>query len=342
MIARTYPGTDIPELTDSQIKDIFHDLDMQFNEVVLQAVTHASRNNIQSPGRPRFLILVILLLYILATFSLYEGWALEIAYITLPNGESFWTAFKYTPGTPIFLTQGVDAILSTILADTTLAWDSIFVFLYGAVGLSGGGHGALCLFRLLALPWQQARFLIHNSNDFTNRRFFDNVVNWAVLYSSLILATFLWCTILIVYRIMRVGGAAGRMHVYQRVIEMLVESAFLYSAVLVVLVVLEARNERAADYIEGVAAATRGIMPTILVGRVAAGHARPDDSWSEHTTASSIQFRNHSSSQNDTLQFRSHSSSQSVSLAGSESGRSTRITPDLENALDTLEDSARR
>ncbi len=96
--------------------------------------------------------------------------------------------------------------------------------------------------------------------------FFDNVVNWAVLYSSLILATLLWCTILIVYHIMRVGGAAGRMHVYQRAIEMLVESASLYSAVLVVLVVLEACNERATGYIEEVTISTRvsGVQLSIL------------------------------------------------------------------------------
>ncbi|SJL13997.1 uncharacterized protein ARMOST_17449 [Armillaria ostoyae] len=141
MIARTYPGTDIPELTDSQIKDIFRNLDMQFNEVMIRAGGHgiytgvvavtlwavASRNRIQSPGRPRFLILVILLLYIFETSGLYEAWALEIAYTTLPNGKSFWTAFEYTPGTPMPLTFGIVAILSTILADATLAWNLIFV-----------------------------------------------------------------------------------------------------------------------------------------------------------------------------------------------------------------------
>ncbi|KAK0433286.1 hypothetical protein EV421DRAFT_1910275 [Armillaria borealis] len=144
MIARTYPGTDIPELTGSQIKDIFCNLDMQFNSTMIRAGAHgiytgvvavtlwavASRNSIQSPGRPHFLILVGLLLYIFETLSLYEGWALEIAYTTLPNGESFWTAFEYTPGTLILLTLGIDAILSTILADATLAWNSIFIFVY--------------------------------------------------------------------------------------------------------------------------------------------------------------------------------------------------------------------
>ncbi len=87
--------------------------------------------------------------------------------------------------------------------------------------------------------------------------FLENIVSWSVLYSSLILATLLWCTILIIYRILRVGGAAGRMHAYQRVIEMLVESAFLYSAVLVVLLVFEVRNEVAGIYIEDLAIATR-------------------------------------------------------------------------------------
>ncbi len=36
-----------------------------------------------------------------------------------------------------------------------------------------------------------------------------------------------------------------------------------------------------------------------MVGRVAAGQACPDDSWSENTTSSSLRFRSNSSSQND-------------------------------------------
>ncbi len=87
--------------------------------------------------------------------------------------------------------------------------------------------------------------------------YIENIVSWSLLYSSLILATLLWCTILIIYRILRVGGAAGRIHVYQSVIEMLVESASLYSVVLVVLLVFEARDEITGDYIEDLAVAMR-------------------------------------------------------------------------------------
>ncbi len=55
---------------------------------------------------------------------------MEIAYTTFPNGENFWTAFKYNPSTQFFLAMGIAAILSMILADATLAWVLIFVFVY--------------------------------------------------------------------------------------------------------------------------------------------------------------------------------------------------------------------
>ncbi|PBK62444.1 hypothetical protein ARMSODRAFT_980714 [Armillaria solidipes] len=329
MIARTYPGTDIPELTDNQIKDIFRHLDVQFNEAMIRAGGHASRNNFQSPGRPRFLIFIILLLYLLAIFTLYNGWAVEIAHTTIPNGRSFWTASKYIPGTPILWTSGIVAILSTILADATLAWNSIFVFC-GFLAYGWLDMAVLdCLGAIMAhFSRGIVAYCLALGSDVPPPRvlFLENIVSLSVLfslYTSLILATLLWCTTLIIYRILRVGGAAGRIHVYQSVIEILVESASLYSAVLVVLVVFEARNELTASYIEDLASAIRGIVPTILVGRVAAGHARPDNSWSDNTTASSIRFRNHSSSQND---------SQMSAEPGGDTP-SPHIRPDLEEGL---------
>ncbi|PBK90511.1 hypothetical protein ARMGADRAFT_1082759 [Armillaria gallica] len=113
-------------------------------------------------------------------------------------------------------------------------------------------------------------------------------VHRAVLYSSSILAALLWCTIFIVYRILRVDGIAAGMRVYHRLVEMLVESAALHSAVIVV---LEVRSEAAEIYMKEFAIAMRGIVPTILVGRIATGHARLDDSWSKSTATSLLQFR---------------------------------------------------
>ncbi|KAK0496163.1 hypothetical protein EDD18DRAFT_1353828 [Armillaria luteobubalina] len=58
-----------------------------------------------------------------------------------------------------------------------------------------------------------------------------------VLYLSLILVTTIWCTILIIYRILTVGrasnGIGGGLGVYRHVIEVLVESSVLYSSILI-------------------------------------------------------------------------------------------------------------
>ncbi|KAK0448989.1 uncharacterized protein EV420DRAFT_1483398 [Desarmillaria tabescens] len=89
-------------------------------------------------------------------------------------------------------------------------------------------------------------------------------VNWAVLYTSLILTTLLWCTILIMYHILKISGIAT---------------------------VFQFCNEQIRIHLANVAAEMRGIAPTILVGRVAAGHTCPDNDWghSRSTVASAKQ-----------------------------------------------------
>ncbi len=173
--------------------------------------------------------------------------------------------------------------------------------------MSGAGHGALCSFQLFALPWRRVCFNLNNlfngsssvnvntvSRGIVN--YYENVedtppralytlkiVNWAVLYASLILATLLWCTIFIIYRILRVGGVTAGMRVYHRVIEMLVESAALYSAVLVIILVLDVRNELAGGYVEEVAIAIRVrltffnfvVTTACLLGNCAYNFGRP-------------------------------------------------------------------
>ncbi|KAK0196243.1 hypothetical protein F5146DRAFT_1176520 [Armillaria mellea] len=301
------------ELTEAEMKDIFVGLDTQFNEVMINASTHgiytgivvitlwtiASRDNYQNYRRPRVFAFIILVLYVLATFNFYCGWAQNVSYFSTA-GECFWEAYKskHNQDAPVLL--GIDAILSTILVDATLIWRCWIVW------------GRTC--RVVIVPIACTTLAIvsrgiityyspYGSVENTSPRalYNENLVNWAVLYSSLILATLLWCTIFIVHRILRVDGISAGMHVYHRLVEMLVESASLYSSVIVVLLVFEVRNEAVGAYIEEFAIAMRGIMPTILVGRIAAGHARPDDSWSESTTTSSLQFRSSLSSQSDSV-----------------------------------------
>ncbi|KAK0433291.1 hypothetical protein EV421DRAFT_1845898 [Armillaria borealis] len=324
------------ELTDSEIKAIFVALDTEFNVVMLNALTHgihtgvvavtlwtvASRKKDGNYRRPRFFCGIIILLYLLAAFNFYCQWVVEASYFGV-TGKSFAEAYQsYRTGIAIPLAQGIDAILSTVLADATLIWRCWIVWsrswLIVLVPIA-------CTLLATASRGIATYYTAFGAVENTPPQAFylENVVNWAVLYSSLILVTLLWCTILIIYRIVRVGGAAGRTRVYQRLIEMLVESALLYSAAIVVLLVLQVRNDVAGTFVEVVAIAIRAIAPTILVGRVAAGHARPDDSWGASTPRSSLRFRNNSSSQND-----------SQVGAGSQWGTSSRARPDVEEGLE--------
>ncbi len=117
------------------------------------------------------------------------------------------------------------------------------------------------------------------------------------------------------YRILRVGGVTAGMRAYHRVIELLVESAALYSVVLVIVLVLEVRNELAGGYVQEVAAAVRVrltlfnlvIATAFLLGNCAYNFGRPHCSRTcaprrlleRKYQASSLRFGNHSSSQND-------------------------------------------
>ncbi|KAK0435118.1 uncharacterized protein EV420DRAFT_1488195 [Desarmillaria tabescens] len=187
---------------------------------------------------------------------------------------------------------------------------------FGVVGMFGDGLGALYSFRSSVLLWHS-----HPSDLFTL-----NSVNWAVLYSSLIMATLLWCTILIIYRIFKVSGAAEGLRSYRRVIGVIADSAFLYSVFLVVLLVFEVRNDaRVGSYLILVTSEMKGIVPTILFGRITAGHTRLDDSWSEESIVSSLQFGDQSIDQDS-------------SEMSAESGSSFHLRLDLEEGLESDDD----
>ncbi len=78
-----------------------------------------------------------------------------------------------------------------------------------------------------------------------------------VIYISCSLATTLWCTVLIVIRILTVTrGVNGRLGDYQHIIEVLVESSALHSVTLIIFIALEARNNAASVYFDTLAAIT--------------------------------------------------------------------------------------
>ncbi|KAK0479418.1 hypothetical protein EDD18DRAFT_847181 [Armillaria luteobubalina] len=345
----SYAGTvSTTELIDTKVKDILLSVDTQINKVMLNALMHgihtgivavtlwtaATRGSNQNYRRPRrIFIFIVLALYFLATCNLYGGWAENVLYFST-SGKCLWEGYKSkcTQGTPTLLTVGISAILSTVLADVTLIWRCWIVWgRTWSIVLVPIACTTLAIITRGIITYYSSFGPVENMSPRAQHleHLQKTGVNWAVLYSSSVLATLLWCTIFIVYRILRISGIAAGMRVYHRLVEMLVESAALYSAVIVVLLVFEVRSDAAEIYVEEFAISMRGIVPTILVGRIAAGHARPDDSWSESSSIASIQFRSSLSSQSDS----------GDTSAGSELDLSRRVTLDLELGLEDTADT---
>ncbi len=82
-----------------------------------------------------------------------------------------------------------------------------------------------------------------------------------ILYVAFILATTLWCTLMIIFRILSVGRAStgsGRpFKVYRHVIEILVESSALYAITLLLDIVLVTCSITAEYYTDVMAAFAR-------------------------------------------------------------------------------------
>ncbi|PBK60746.1 hypothetical protein ARMSODRAFT_1026327 [Armillaria solidipes] len=137
----------------------------------------------------------------------------------------------------------------------------------------------------------QSYHYVHDStNNISDTISYKVLAMWTICHLSLTVATTMICTILIICRILISGRASqDGMQLYRGIIEILVESALLYSTTLFIYTGFVARNNTGGSYVEIVAAVARGIAPTLTIGRVAAGHARPNDSWTA-SAASSLRF----------------------------------------------------
>ncbi|KAK0465682.1 hypothetical protein IW261DRAFT_1613391 [Armillaria novae-zelandiae] len=185
----------------------------------------------------------------------------------------------------IFLGMNITDVLTTIVADLTMIWRCWIV---------SGQKWHAVLPPILALTS-------------------GTVFKLKDTYQSL--ATTIWCTVLIIYFILAAGrisdGIGGGLGVYRNAIEILIQSSALYSVFLIFFVPLEFRGDRAAPYIDALSGIARGIAPTLLVGRVAAGHARSDDSW-QGSTMSSLHFGTSGSQNSEQLSLEEEMSHMSL------------------------------
>ncbi len=88
---------------------------------------------------------------------------------------------------------------------------------------------------------------VYNVNA-TNQRIFS------IAYISFVLVTTLWCTVLIIYRILTVAGvkcgAGSRLRHYQHFIEVFVESSAFYSISLILYLALTIHEDSGLFYLD--------------------------------------------------------------------------------------------
>ncbi|KAK0192551.1 hypothetical protein F5146DRAFT_507560 [Armillaria mellea] len=246
------------------------------------------------------MVVAIVLLFIVTTINVGFNWS-YISSAFIDNGQSFWSNYSFLVFSEnIFLGMGITGAINTILADSIMIWRCWMVW---------GRRWLVVLPPIAFLISGIVLKLIDTYREYTTGN--DDVYVF-VLYLSFTLATTIWCTTLIIYRIMvvvrgsdRVGGGVGA---YHHVIEVLVESSALYSFVLILDIAFEVRGDWAGYYVDAMSGIARGLAPTLLVGRVAIGHSRPDESWqgsvmsSLHFGSNHLRARDQSSVEVETLQ----------------------------------------
>ncbi|KAK0231575.1 hypothetical protein IW262DRAFT_1454598 [Armillaria fumosa] len=293
--------TAIPlDLTDDDKESAFQYLDSNLNVGILYALSYGLYTgilavtlwNIFTTNKfwkiRRAIAVVIILIHVLITFN----FAANISYIRsafIENGQNFWTVYLKLQvdgaGRASFWEGAISASLSTLLTDLYMIWCCWMIW---------GQRWYIGVFLMLSLVSAIVSRIMQTYYMTVHAQALARIDLFTRLWLSLNLATTLSCTLLIIYRITVVvgfrRGKGGRLKVYRRFIGVLVESSALYSIALILDLALWIHQDDSFYYFDAISAIAKGVAPTLLVGRAAAGHTQPND-ISDESTMSALHFR---------------------------------------------------
>ncbi|KAK0183712.1 hypothetical protein F5146DRAFT_620543 [Armillaria mellea] len=313
--------TNIPsDLTNHDRAFIFQFLDAELNTTILYALLYGIYTGILavtlwnifinkcSPIR-RVLVVVIILLHTLITIN-FAGKLLWIHFGFVKNGQNFSTVFLTLGDSlpAVYWMMEIAASISTVLTDLYIIWCCWMIW-------GRRWHVVLLpIFSLISAIVSKAVTVYYGYVHVST------LVDVSLtLYVSFVLVTTLSCTLLIIYRIVAVVGvrrvAVGRLRVYRRLIEVLVESSTLYSiSLILILAFINNSDVGWYYYIDAIAGIAKGIAPTLIVGRAAVGHTRPRED-NDGSTVSSLHFQTPSEHSSTTSSRLEESTTQSSVLA---------------------------
>ncbi|SJL12947.1 uncharacterized protein ARMOST_16382 [Armillaria ostoyae] len=288
--------TDIPsDLTNDYKAAIFQVLDAELNSEIFHALLYGIYTGILAITLwnifinkcwtiRRATVVVIIVLHVMITIDFAAKWS-YIHFAFIENGQSFWTVYfilEYSAPAAYWVME-ITASISTILADLYMIWCCWMVW------------GRCWLVVLLPIFSLVSAIVTRTMYVYYNYAYAAAPLDVSLtLYICSVLATTLYCTLLIIYRIVAVAGVrhglAGRLGVFHRFIEVLVESSALYSISLILDLAFVIRNDSRFYYPDAIATIAKGVAPTLLVGRAVAGHTRPRED-NNGSTVSSLHFQ---------------------------------------------------
>ncbi|KAK0491970.1 hypothetical protein EDD18DRAFT_1465696 [Armillaria luteobubalina] len=278
-------ATESPDITDEEASTIFAVLDVYFDALIVYALMHGIytcifavtlRNIFSSKtqsGASRYLmVLVIIILYVLSTISFALLWFF-VRFGFIDNRQNVLTVFggltAFNNQWNVFQTTvGITGIICTFIADGAMIWRCWVIW---------GSRWFIVFIPILLLVAEtvmksvQICHLLHDVLEPDELSKYGSI-EWTTIYLSLVLTTTLMCTLLIVYRILSVGGIKAGLRTYRGVVEVIVQLAALYFITLIIYISLIVRKELCGVYADIITASIKGTAPTLLVGRVAAGH----------------------------------------------------------------------
>ncbi|KAK0472645.1 hypothetical protein IW261DRAFT_1596781 [Armillaria novae-zelandiae] len=264
----------VANLSQYEIDLVFDSLDLNFNRTILESLLQAGTlwTAFSTPKKAKnsFLLTVVIILYVLTTVAFGVDWAYHRRAFIL-NGDNFFTVFCALQSISPWwrasqLVEGISGGLSTFIVDITIIWRCwvfwgrqwLIVFIPSLCAIAG----------TVAKSLQIRSTFINTTSDIGNTGGFAAQIDWALIYLSLTLATTLLCTLLILYRIVRLASGVSS---YGKIVEIVIESSAMYSLTLIVYLALVARNLESAYYADMIMAYIKVIAPTLLIGRVAVG-----------------------------------------------------------------------
>ncbi|KAJ7459259.1 hypothetical protein FB451DRAFT_1182284 [Mycena latifolia] len=231
------------------------------------------------------IFLSLIAMYILSTVHVACRWLLVKNAFTV-HGDTAESAALYLVDPPLWLTvlSAVMLTVNPLVADCVLIWRCwiiwnrrwVIVVIPILCTLAGAGLG----FRSIA---EQAAYVLNPNLDR------DSFIDFATPYFSLSLVTTCLATVLIIFRIITMTEpATRRSRGYGRVVEIIVESALLYSVTLIIFLPLLVTASADDGYAQAVLAQMTGVGPTLIVARVTFGFARPDETWQARDTSGAV------------------------------------------------------